>query len=71
MDQLKVGDRVKIKHGTSWLPVPAGTKGIVTGTGVDGKVLYVLTERGSSYWINPEDLEPDDSPPPASGKENL
>lgn len=61
MDSFQIGDRVKIKHGTAWLPIPSGTKGIVTGHGTAGKV-YVKTERGTGYWINPEDLELDDAP---------
>ena len=58
MDQFNVGDRVKVKHGTAWVPVRAGNKGTVIGHAASGEVCYVRTESCRSYWIDPDDLEP-------------
>lgn len=61
MDQFNVGDRVKLKRHVTWLFIPPGTKGTVVRIDQDGKVLYIRTEGGDSYWVKPEELELDES----------
>lgn len=62
MDKFQEGDRVKVKHSTRGLGLPPGTKGTVVRTGMGGKVIYFRTERGTPYWVKPEDLELDETP---------
>jgi len=55
---FQIGQRVRLKVGTAWLPVPAGTEGTVIGDAVSGEVCYVRTESGRCHWIDLDDLEP-------------
>ena len=55
--EFQVGQKVRIKAGTTWLPVPPGTKLTITDFGLKGDVLYARSESGSLYWVNSEDVE--------------
>jgi len=57
---VEIGQQAKLKEGVSVLPMAPvpGMKATITGFGASGKVLFVETERGTSCWVNAEDVEP-------------
>jgi len=70
---FQIGQKVRFKESVSWLPVPVGTKATITGFGASGKELIVRTERGSSYWVKAEEVEPveDGNDEPSGSVPNL